>query len=98
MRITLHLALALCQLPSIVKDLRLNHLLPIEASPFQTERGMVWSQPCEPAKNKKPGVERRANPSIFRPFFPRGARRMNSKLDCFYPVLVTNLTSYQKAD
>jgi hypothetical protein len=29
---------ALCQLPSVVKDLRLDHLLPIKASPFQTER------------------------------------------------------------
>jgi hypothetical protein len=27
-----------CQLPSIVKDHRFNQLLPIEASPFQTER------------------------------------------------------------
>jgi hypothetical protein len=29
----------------------------------------------------------------FGSLFPRGLRRMNSKLDFFYPVLVTNLTS-----
>ena len=61
------------------KNHRLNHLPPIEASPFQTERRAVWSRP---ANNKKPGVKRRADPSVSGPLFPRNPKRMYSKLDC----------------
>jgi hypothetical protein len=45
-----------------------------------------------PLSNKKPGVERRAIPS-FPQAVLRPSERKNSKLDSYYPVLVTNLTS-----
>jgi hypothetical protein len=95
MRITLLLALALCQLPSVVKDLHFSHLLPTGASPLQVERctGLEPYSDKTSCSNKKPGVERRANPPIaWAACCGRWGGCTRSSISC-YPVLVTNLTS-----
>ena len=49
---------------------------------FKRGAAPVWSRPAKSANNKKPGVERRANPSFAWAALPRSLRRMYSKLDC----------------
>ena len=85
-----------CQLPSVVKDRRSVHPLPIGTSPLPAERG-IGLEPTpriKPTGNKKPGVERRACPSS-----PSAAPAERHSDGCarssaaYYPVFVANLTS-----
>jgi hypothetical protein len=70
-----------CQLPSIVKDHRSHHLLPIGASPLRAER----SADLEPTLRNLPKIKNPASSAglIRLSLGPRSAtvRRMNSKLD-----------------
>src|SRR5271167_2864344 len=58
----LEIRITRCLLPSVVKDRRSVHQLPIGTSPLQVEREISFG--TEVASNKKPGNERRACPSI----------------------------------
>ncbi len=62
---------------------------------FQRSAVPIWSRPCESnhSGNKKPGVERRASPSLLQAFSSGlldGIARCSMRV---YPVFVTNLTS-----
>jgi hypothetical protein len=62
-----------CQLPSVVKERRSGHQLPIGTPPRQAERGYglepiprnFFTAGLQHPSNKKPGNERRADPPIF---------------------------------
>jgi hypothetical protein len=62
---------------------RFDQHLPIKTSPRLAER--EFSLEPNPRKNKKPGNERRANPSLFRGPLSCALERMNSKLGLLLP-------------
>ena len=82
-----------CLLPSVVKDRSRGNCSRNLRS--RRSAGPVWSRRCEKSSktNKKPGDERRANPSILWAFIPWPSDGCARSSFSFYPVFVTNLTS-----
>jgi hypothetical protein len=83
-----------CQLPSVVKDRSFRST--VSDRNVSAPGGVRIRFGAEPAENKKPGVERRASPSI-----PQAIQsgRLDGSARCsisFYPVFVTNLTSVSR--
>jgi len=67
-----------CQLPSVVKDRSFRSS--ISDRNVSAPGGARFRFGAEPAENKKPGNECRANPSFFLGLFPLALERMYSKL------------------
>src|ERR1700719_4853298 len=89
----LEIRITRCLLPSVVKDHRSAQQFPIGTSPLPAEREVGFG--AEVARNKKPGNERRACPSISCDrSYPSSLRNGDGRFSyCSNPVLVTNFTS-----
>jgi len=80
-----------CQLPSVVKDRPFRST--ISDRNVSAPGGALNRFGANSASNKKPGVERRASPSIPRGIWSDPLDGLARSSISFYPVFVTNLTS-----